>query len=215
MLNSMGLGKNFRHYFDLVICSAKKPEYWKITTTTPHCGLVNDTIDDIQGSIQELSFGNMYFGGNINLLLNLIKSSSKSPDPKICYFGDHLISDLIIPLKNLDWYVIACIHEISDLESKTPKPNKIWGNFFTSGNPEAASEPNELEGKIEKNEILSYYANLILQYSTICISSINSLTYFHPHTEFILPSRDSSQKDEKELFLLKKLQTHKHVCNIM
>jgi len=74
--------------------------------------------------------------------------------------------------------VIACIHEISDLESKTPKPNKIWGNFFTSTNPEAlipvnASEANEIEKKKLKRmrcfhiTLTSYYNIQLFVYQVL------------------------------------------------
>ena len=108
----------------------------------------------------EISTRHLYGFGNYKHQIKSFMDSvgplkSGRKEPRVCYVGDHLITDLQAP-KMAGWETIAIIEEI-ELEAQKTSPfydgMEKWGSFF--GTPEYRSYFSMLIDKITKRSYAS------------------------------------------------------------
>lgn len=116
---SYALGKDWRKYFDLVICYAKKPAFF--SESRPFRKIIgNDEGDETD----KLVLGDVYSRGNFGDLETFLRGTS-SATPKSLYIGDHLIQDVFAP------NVYSQIDTVAVLNPDLIVPDyKCFGNFF-------------------------------------------------------------------------------------
>ncbi|XP_073984999.1 5'-nucleotidase domain-containing protein 1-like [Rhodnius prolixus] len=114
------LGKKWKDMFDVVICYARKPGFFK----NKHPFFA--TKDSREGSqIRKPEMGKVLSQGNWGQLYHLLGKSIGKPNPSCLYFGDNLVEDVYTPAK---WGCCdtAAVVEEAFFESKR------WGSYTSS-----------------------------------------------------------------------------------
>lgn len=99
--------KSWRHYFDLVIVSARKPGFF--TDEAPFIEL--DADGGEVGEAGTLEWGRVYQGGNIKALSRLFESRGDD----VLYVGDHIYGDILRSKKTSAWRTCLVIQEMEDM----------------------------------------------------------------------------------------------------
>lgn len=106
---------NWQHYFDITICSAKKPKWFG--EGTPFAERVGNDLRPLAGTFER---GRIYEGGGLRefeRLLGLV-------GPKTLYVGDHIYGDILRSKKESTWRTAFIIQEldqeIAALEKSAP-----------------------------------------------------------------------------------------------
>lgn len=153
-------GPNWREYFDVVVCFAKKPGFF--TNSRPFLKLEGTEETDPIAAC-DIKIGEIYSQGNFS---DLKKILSPNEDAKVLYVGDNLIQDIFTPSyhKNLD--TVAIVEEMLVEGSHFDEDYKIlhsrfWGNYFHT-----------------KGET-TLWENIIKNHSKLCVPSVENLSK-HP-----------------------------------
>jgi 5'-nucleotidase len=94
---------SWRHYFEIVICSAQKPRWFQ--EGRPLLERDGDVLKPIRGGLER---GRVYEGGNLNELEKLVGMRGAS----VLYVGDHIYGDILRSKKESSWYTAMIIQEL-------------------------------------------------------------------------------------------------------
>lgn len=164
---SWALGDNWRDYFDLVICFARKPGFF--TSAKPFVQL-NGIEETLALQPEQLKLGEIYSQGNWRDLYPLLQQKTKNPDTQFLYFGDNLIQDVHAPAKYTKCDTVVVVEEMlgegmKGYDELHPDcvllASKKWGSFFSND-----------------GEHPTVWADLIEKYSKICIPSVETLAKY-------------------------------------
>lgn len=141
--SSYAFGKDWRKYFDVIICYAKKPGFF--TMDRPFLRSVGSTETTEEIDASELKLGEVYTQGNWNGLMKCLEQKSKTATPKVLYIGDNLLQDVYSPNEYSKADTIAIAEEMisegmnglaTEHRDKQLLCSKIWGPYFLSSNDE-------------------------------------------------------------------------------
>jgi 5'-nucleotidase len=96
---------SWRHFFEFVICSAKKPSWFQ--DGRPLLERDGDALRPVRGSLER---GKAYEGGNLEEFERLLDV----PGSNILYVGDHIFGDILRSKKETSWYTAMIIQELGD-----------------------------------------------------------------------------------------------------
>lgn len=160
------LGENWKEYFDVIICNARKPYFFM--EDRPFSDAENEFVNEVQQLNEiELKPFRIYNRGNWKHLIKFMSKQVNVDKPKCVYIGDNMIQDILSP-----WQFKCCDTVAVSLELKDDFGiSKMWGNYL---------ESNE--------EATTYWHYLIKNCAKLCIPDVNiflskPLTY-----EYTLPS---------------------------
>lgn len=129
---SYAIGPDWRDYFDIIICFAKKPGFF--TANRPFLQLdgIKET-DPIDWS--ELKSGEVYTQGNFRDLVKCMTKLTGKDDMKLVYAGDNLIQDVFTPNKHIGIDTIAVVEEmlaegVNYQEKFEILRSSAWGSYF-------------------------------------------------------------------------------------
>jgi HAD superfamily 5'-nucleotidase-like hydrolase len=94
---------SWRHYFEVVICSAKKPRWFQ--EGQPLMERDGDVLKPVRGPLER---GRAYEGGNLEEFERLIGVTGAS----VLYVGDHIYGDILRSKKETSWYTAMIIQEL-------------------------------------------------------------------------------------------------------
>ncbi|CAD6198161.1 unnamed protein product [Caenorhabditis auriculariae] len=101
------LGPDWRHLFEYVVVSAKKPGFFSgkepFRLYNPDTGAMSFK------KVNYLEDGKIYAGGNIEEL----SLRAGFTDKGVLYFGDHIYTDLADPMLRLGWHTAAVVPELA------------------------------------------------------------------------------------------------------
>lgn len=97
----------WRNYFDLVVTSARKPDFF--SGTAPFFE-VNTATHELLGEAQTLERGKVYQGGNLGMFERL----SGHAGEKVLYVGDHIYGDILKSKKTSLWRTCMVVQELED-----------------------------------------------------------------------------------------------------
>lgn len=153
------LGPNWREYFDIVICYAKKPGFF--TINRPFLEL--DGFKEANPVIGDLKDNCVYSQGNITQLREFFaKLTNKKEDLKLVYVGDSLIQDVYTPHKYSGCDTIAIVEEMFaegpdyDPEFEILRSNS-WGSYF------------------HHNKDPTLWSEIIKKHSKICVPTVDEI----------------------------------------
>lgn len=163
------IGENWKDFFDIVICYAKKPGFF--TMNRNFVGLKGtEEIGPI--SAQDLEVGGIYTHGNWTDLREFMKHLSKSKDPKVLYIGDNLVQDIYTPHVHSNCDTVAVCEELEAEQtqgfSKMWHPDEqflcstIWGSYFHCND----------------NKIITNWYDMMKKHSKICVPSLEYVANF-------------------------------------
>ena len=93
----------WQHYFDTVVVSAKKPDWFR--SDTP---MIERTGRGLKECQDELERGNVYEGGNLRDFEQRLGISG----PNVLYVGDHIYGDILRSKKESSWRTAMIIQEL-------------------------------------------------------------------------------------------------------
>lgn len=141
--SSYAFGKDWRNYFDIVICFAKKPGFFTKDRPFLRAFDTTETVEEVKPS--ELKLGEVYTQGNWNGLMECLSQKSKTITPKVLYMGDNFIQDVYSPNEYSKADTIAIAEEMmaegmTGLETKHKDQqllcSPLWGTYFLASNNE-------------------------------------------------------------------------------
>lgn len=144
LLMNYGYGDNWREYFDVVCCRAKKPGFFTFPAhTRPFYQWVLQEDKDIMGYGDEATDlnkeGATFLEGHWTIIDKWVKCNADKPG-RVAYVGDSFKSDIVPTKMFSSWDLIAIILEgrkyknKQENESSEPLSKKrhvdCWGSFF-------------------------------------------------------------------------------------
>lgn len=158
------LGANWRDFFDIVVCFAKKPGFF--TAHRPFKQL--DGMDETAITLkrEELKLGGIYSQGNWKDIMYCLEQKTHNPNPKVLYIGDNLIQDVYAPNAYCHSDAVSIVEEmLAEGMQDTDEghvdgailTSPIWGSYFAI------------------NDEPSIWLDLIRKHSKLCIPTVNSL----------------------------------------
>ncbi|CAG0888654.1 unnamed protein product, partial [Darwinula stevensoni] len=158
------LGKNWRDYFDIIICDAQKPKFF--SKTQPFHDHINGTCQYINH--QELEAGKSYSVGNWGDLKKFLSVFSGKEDPKCVYMGDNIPLDVFAPPFYTDCSSIAVLEEMTAeapealYEYKNDLASQFWGStFFNSVKHDFEELPSWIQTR--NLNLLEYQSKSLLE----------------------------------------------------
>lgn len=163
------IGKDWRDYFDIVVCFAKKPGFFTLnrdfialkgfTETGPIC-------------YKDLQLGGIYTHGNWKDLKKFMEQLSNVTNPSILYIGDNLLQDIYTPNVYSNCDTVTVCEEL-EAERKDEfadiwHPDEqflcstSWGSYFHYDTP----------------ELDTIWSHIIKSHSKICIPSLEYVANF-------------------------------------
>lgn len=141
--STYAFGKDWRNYFDVIVCYAKKPGFFTKDRPFLRSHDTEETSDAIDAS--QLKLGEVYTQGNWNGLMQCLAQKSKTTTPKVLYCGDNLIQDVYSPneFQKADTIAIAEEMMAEGMTGSTPEhrdqrllTSPLWGTYFLASNDE-------------------------------------------------------------------------------
>lgn len=128
------IGANWRDYFDIIICFAKKPGFFTASRPFMQLDGIKET-NPIDWS--ELKTGEVYTQGNFRDLVKCMGKLAQKEDGelKLVYVGDNLIQDVFTPNKHIGIDTIAVVEEmlaegVNYQEKFEILRSSAWGSYF-------------------------------------------------------------------------------------
>ncbi|KAG5680067.1 hypothetical protein PVAND_009595 [Polypedilum vanderplanki] len=185
------IGENWRDYFHLIICYAKKPGFFTLNRDFLRLDGIKET-DPIKA--EDMTPGSVYTQGNYRELTKFIAKITEKNDPKILYVGDNLIQDVFTPNKHCNIDTIAIIEEMMS-EGINYNPNyeilrsSVWGSYFhTNGEDTLWERIIRKHSKICVPYVEELAKNpLDFKYKTFDPDNCSSCGYY-PHDPFDVPT---------------------------
>jgi 5'-nucleotidase len=94
---------SWRHYFEIVICSAQKPRWFQ--EGRPLMERDGDVLRNVRGSLER---GKVYEGGNLAEFERLVGITGAN----VLYIGDHIYGDILRSKKESSWQTAMIIQEL-------------------------------------------------------------------------------------------------------
>ncbi|XP_076042473.1 5' nucleotidase A [Oratosquilla oratoria] len=182
------LGEDWRDYFDMMVCTAKKPGFF--TGDKPFLRLVGAD-DGEEVPPQKLRIDGTYANGNWRDLHALVKQETNTENPHCLYIGDHMCQDVMAPcLMGID--TVAIVEEMAAEgmigdpmahDAGTDLMSMYWGSFFTTdGDP----------GVFGLERVNTLYASVPLRYARLAVPCLEVLARYPIRHQYTAFTQDSS-----------------------
>uniref|UniRef100_A0A6B2L3F0 Uncharacterized protein n=1 Tax=Arcella intermedia TaxID=1963864 RepID=A0A6B2L3F0_9EUKA len=190
LLLNYAFGSDWDSVFDLKIYSASKPYFFVQEKPFYELGKGGP-----KGSpTTSLHLNGNYCAGNskqLTAFFNTLKEKST-----ICYFGDEVIGDILVPNQYAGWDTISIVEELEGLEKElgldhfmglTPitsdalHTHPIWDSFFHY-----------------QSKHTSFWANLIHHYSLAYLPCLSRLTHYQHDKKFRIHHGGNDSQNDKE-----------------
>lgn len=102
-------GSDWQNLFDLVICNARKPDFFK-SSSQPFRKFDIRTNSKAWDHVSEFKKNEIYYEGNLS---EMLKHTGWSKSNGVLYFGDHIYGDLAEPFLKHGWRTGAILNEIA------------------------------------------------------------------------------------------------------
>lgn len=141
--SSYAFGADWRKYFDVIICYAKKPGFF--TKDRPFLRSIETTETTQEIDASDLKLGEVYTQGNWNGLMQCLAQKSKTTTPKVIYVGDNLLQDVYSPNEYSQADTVAIAEEMisegmnglaTEHRDKRLLCSSLWGPYYLSSNGE-------------------------------------------------------------------------------
>jgi HAD superfamily 5'-nucleotidase-like hydrolase len=132
LLMDFALGAGWERLFSLVVFEAKKPGFWISPASAFETKLhaVDRTRKEVLPQpLTVLQEGKMYRLGSILSFTEAIGDDASA----FCYFGDHLLYDVIVPKQHRSFAAVAIVEELEDDDLNAA--TSLWGSFFEARAP--------------------------------------------------------------------------------
>lgn len=162
---SHALGNDWRDYFDVVICFAKKPGFFTMSRPFMQLDGIVETTRVVNPAAMQL--GQIYSQGNWRDLMHCLSQKSNTMNPKVLYVGDNLIQDVYAPNHYCKADTVAITEEMlaEGMRGRTEShcdqellTSPFWGTYFFSTNDEPA-----------------VWLDIIRKHSKLCVPSVEWL----------------------------------------
>lgn len=183
------LGRDWRSYFDYIVCSSKKPGFF--TGQRPFRRTTdNQTIGEKEFlRANSSSSSAIYIQGNWTQLRSSMGQFSGEDEPKCLYFGDHLIQDILaadisrVHTVAIVEELVAESHNDPECESEDYRLlySKRWGSFFHDDCQSTAAVCSS--GTVRMNTLWSC---IIRDHARLCVSRVETLSN-HPVDHLFVP----------------------------
>ncbi len=161
----------WRDYFDIVICSSKKPT-WFSSRTTPFLRIEDERVETtVEATESSFLPGRVYERGN---LVDFERMAGSRGD-EIFYVGDHIYGDILRSKKDSLWRTCMIVSELEEELAKT----------------------EALAPKIEKLEKLKKEKHTLDLKEAACLERINKLREFKLHNFDQLSKLDLKTLDDE------------------
>ncbi|KAH7467304.1 5'-nucleotidase domain-containing protein 1 [Phytophthora ramorum] len=193
------VGRNWMNYFDLVVTEANKEVFFDEFNDTPFSELTVETgaNGDSVGSraqkkvVRMLHHRRIYAHGNVKTLMTFFSENSRKPtsthviaekDLRICYFGDHLMQDVLLPARfTTMWDLVAIVKEIQNLgqPAEVEESSPSWfARWVYRGAETATPDVYSSFFFLGPSGSASYFGKKICSAATLCLPSVGKLTQF-------------------------------------
>ena len=208
------LGNDWKNYFDYIVCASKKPGFFSGNRPFQRWNHSSKSsgVEDEGINLDELltinSNNTIYLRGNWNQLKSSMAWCCGVDHPKVLYFGDHLIQDVLAAdTSRLD--VVAMVEELA-AESQPKKSPPIdglcsykrWGSFFYDDD-EGSMDNNDSAGLQLVDKMNTLWSHLIGKHARLCISYMEAISDYPTNHEFAT----TTQNGHKFLGFLPSLPT--------
>ncbi|TMW62367.1 hypothetical protein Poli38472_009860 [Pythium oligandrum] len=185
------IGRDWEEYFEIVLTDAKKDIFFDELNDTEFVEV--DPANPFRGSkrgVRLLEKGKVYSGGNVRTLMRFFNETKGDLTgvvlpPRICYFGDHIMHDVLLPARNTsNWDLIAVIKEIQTMYQPTEKSldeSSSWllqwvASWLTRESPTRVT-PDLYSSFffLGRNGTASCMGKRVLDAATLCIPSVGRL----------------------------------------
>lgn len=172
--STYAFGKDWRNFFDIVICFAKKPGFFTKDRPFLRSHDTEETTEEIDPS--QLQLGEVYTQGNWNGLMQCLAQKSKTTTPKVLYVGDNLIQDVYSPNEYSKADTIALAEEMlaegmtgyaPDHKDHRLLTSPLWGTYFLASNDEP-----------------TIWLEIIRKHAKLCIPNVDWLAAHPIHHEY-------------------------------
>lgn len=154
------LGENWREYFDITICFAKKPGFFTLERDFL-------SLDGIQEgppiSVDSLELGGIYTHGNWKNLEQFLIKHNQNSNSKFLYIGDNLVQDIFTPNIYSNFDTVSVCEELEAEGTHGHQQwhpdqhflsSTVWGSYF------------------QHNNIGTIWSHIIRKHSKICVPSL-------------------------------------------
>ncbi|EQC39601.1 hypothetical protein SDRG_03034 [Saprolegnia diclina VS20] len=182
------IGKDWVHFFDIIVTKSVPSVFFDAFNThrfmeVPILHGGSKTLLPLTSPMLER--GHVYAGGNITEFMLTL-----GPKAKVCYIGDHLLHDIVLPAENViaPWATVAIIGESSLLFRYLDKGHVtaeqvqrfMWSVLFgTPKRVEARCRPTGPFFYLDVGGVYSQWGKKINDTSILCVDSISRLHEQH------------------------------------
>ena len=110
--NTMLEYKNWRDFFDIVVCHASKPDFFIKGKEFFEVDEETSVLGEVATSLEK---GKVYSGGNYTKFEEIIGSKGD----EVLYIGDHIYGDILRSNKDSGWRTVLVVEELEEELSKT------------------------------------------------------------------------------------------------
>ncbi|OQR93018.1 hypothetical protein ACHHYP_03058 [Achlya hypogyna] len=164
------IGKDWVHFFDIVVTKCVPSIFYDPCNTRRfmELPLLHGSRTLVPMTTPMLERGHVYAGGNVKDLM-----ATLGPTAKVCYVGDHLLHDILLPTENFvaPWDVVAIGHLTAQQVQ-----NFMWSFFFPSSTKvEARCKPTGPFFYLDVGGVFSYWGKKINEACVLCVDSVGRL----------------------------------------
>lgn len=110
LLMNYAVGKDWSKMFDIIVCMAGKPGFFKTDEPLPKFHQLEGEKEVC--TVQELKENNIYSRGNHRDFTSFLQKQTNQDNPKVLFFGDSIRSDLYPSAVFGGWHVITVLEEM-------------------------------------------------------------------------------------------------------
>uniref|UniRef100_K3X5R9 Rab-GAP TBC domain-containing protein n=1 Tax=Globisporangium ultimum (strain ATCC 200006 / CBS 805.95 / DAOM BR144) TaxID=431595 RepID=K3X5R9_GLOUD len=185
------VGKDWLTLFDIVLTEAKKDIFFDELNDTSFSEIDPESSCPLQKRIvRTLEKNKIYAHGNLQGLMEFIKRHRQPNGPRadflekqrICYFGDHIVQDTLLPSKHTkSWDLVAIIKEIQNLYQPTERDERMppvlswFGWLFSRETVRVSPDVYSPFFFLGMNGSASHFGKKVCAAATICLPSVGKL----------------------------------------
>ncbi|KAE8913233.1 hypothetical protein PF005_g19377 [Phytophthora fragariae] len=192
------VGRNWMNYFDLVVTEANKEVFFDQFNDAFFSELNVEGVangESVGGRapkkvVKTLHRRKIYAHGNVKTLMTFFSENARRPtsthltvekDQRICYFGDHLMQDILLPARfTTMWDLVAIVKEIQNIgqPAEAEEASPCWLTRWIYRGAETAS-PNLRSSFffLGPSGSASYFGKKVCAAATLCLPSVGKLAH--------------------------------------
>ncbi|KAG6596017.1 5'-nucleotidase domain-containing protein 1-like [Phytophthora cinnamomi] len=192
------VGRNWMNYFDLVVTEANKEVFFDKFNDTFFSELSVEGVANSETGggrapkkvVTMLHRRKVYAHGNVKTLMTFFSENARRPtsahlivdkDQRICYFGDHVMQDILLPARfTTMWDLVAIIKEIQTIgqPAESEEVSPCWLTRWIYRSVETTSP--DLRSSfffLGPSGSASYFGKKVCAAATLCLPSVGKLAH--------------------------------------